>query len=162
MNTRTETDHPTDEHPEEPRREYVAMARASFARIVERVEEIAEEIAVEGEPRVDVPEEVGALVYDLWHRIAEADGFTEARERAALEAVIAGDEEYAGLIGEFAFKPPAWSESRLVRLAETHPVAHRHLMTELEALGFALASVDRTFDHAELDAIHAFLREHGA
>ena len=48
-----------------------------------------------------------------------------------------------------------------MELAKERPVGRRHLLVELETFGYALASVDRTFDHAELDALHAFLDEIG-
>ncbi len=148
----------------EPRQEYVAMALASFARIVETAEEIVldrdphDEDGTEAAP-IDVHDEVGWLVYALWHRLAEADGLVEAREQEALERVLAGDPDYAAAVARLSPGPPAPRPSRLMSLARARPTARRHLAIELETFGYALASVDRTFDHAELDALRAFLAE---
>lgn len=149
---------------DEPRPEYVAMAQASFARIVSAAEEIAWDHPLgSGEGEIDVHEEVGFLVASLWHRLAEADGITSEGERIALERVVAGDPTYAAVVAKYAgIGPTGPRESALMRAAKERPVARRHISVELETFGYALASVDRTFDHAELDALHLFLEEIGS
>ena len=154
MNTEAQT----QDHPDEPRQEYVAMAQTSFARIVG----MAEEIAWDHAETLDVHDEVGFLVASMWHRLAEADGITSEGERVALARVVAGDPTYAAVVGQYAgIGTPESRKSVLMELAKERPVGRRHLLVELETFGYALASVDRTFDHAELDALHAFLEEIG-
>lgn len=139
---------------DEPRPEYVTMAKASFSRIVAA----AEEIAWDHPEEMDVHEEVGALVYALWKRLSEADGILAEGERIALERVVSDDPSYAGVVRRLnGGEAPAPREGKLMRFASERPVARKHLLVELQTLGYALASVDQSFAHAELDALHDFL-----
>lgn len=141
---------------DEPRTEFLAMAQTSFTHIVST----AEEIAWEHETPIDLQDEVGYLVGKLWRSLAEADGIVTAAEQTVLDLVVAGNPVYAGALAKYAFAPPFEPRrSLLMQIAKDRPIARRHLLVELEAFGYALAAVDRIFDHDELEALHSYLKE---
>ncbi|RYG69155.1 hypothetical protein EON77_14920 [bacterium] len=159
MNETIPPNHPATA--DEPRAEYVAMAQTSFARIVGIAEEIAwDHPAGSGPDALDVPEEVGRLIHALWNRLAVADGVLTRAERLTLDRVVSGHPRYADVVAKLdGHDAGDVGGYALLRVAAERPVAREQLLVELETFGYALAAVDRSFDHAELDALHAFLAE---
>lgn len=140
---------------DQPRREFVALAETSIAKILALSEEIARDLPEE----VSVQSAVGRFVSALWHRLAEADGITTVIERAALNEVLAPYPECAAAALRQAGADIDWSQPSLLAIANYHSGVREHLLVEFEVLGYALASADRTFDHTELDALQTFLDE---